>query len=271
MLNYVQAGWKTTRQHPWIISVLFIYQFVWGLFLYKFIQSIVLPLLHRFPGGELTEAAVHVYLAEGQFQLLKTDMAHSFLWVLLALITTRMIMTPLLNAGIYYSIHQADSEQIRPFFRGVKTRSKPFFIIYCLQMLFTFIPMYWVIPHVKELFTTHHTYESIIIAILPLLIAYFVYGACLRLCSMYIQFGRISSTSLLHSMRTFLGNIVPIAGLSCILLLVSGLVMLISLSVSMIWAGFIAVILYQLHHLIKTFLKLWEISSHYQLWSSKTM
>ena len=120
MLNRLKAGWKTAQRHPWIITMLFLYQFVWGFFLYRFVQSVVLPLLYRYP-GEVSPGAAQVFLVEGQFRLLKTDVTHFPLGVLLAIIIIRMILTPLFNAGIYYSIHHDEDKQIRPFITGVRT------------------------------------------------------------------------------------------------------------------------------------------------------
>lgn len=269
ILKWLMLGWKTALRHPWMISMLFIYQFVWGFVLYKFIQSIVVPLLHRFP-GDLSESAVHVFLAEGQFQLLKTDVAYFSLWALLGMLLLRMVLTPLFNAGIYYSIHKDESKQIQPFLKGVKTWGFSFVIIYIIQILISALPLYWLVPYVTKLVASHSDYQSLLWASAPLLIGYWAYTALLKICFMYVQFGKVSGASIAHSQLTFLRNLLTVLGLSCIILIISVLLALLSLSISMLWAGLIAVILHQLYYLGKTFIKIWEISSQYQIWSSKS-
>jgi hypothetical protein len=271
MINYIKDGWETTKYHPWIITVLFVYQFIWGFFIYKFIQSIALPLLHRFPGTELSESSVQIFLAEAQFQLLKTDAAHSFLWTLLVLLLVRMVLTPLFNAGIYYSIQQPGTQQIRPFFQGVKRMGIPFLLIYCIQMAVTLIPLYWIFPYIQQVFMTQqHGYEALFLAAVPVILGYYLYAAFIRLCCMYIQFGKVSSFTLLHSIQVLLRYILPILGISCLLFAVAGFTALLSLSVSMIWAGFFAVVLHQMYHLVRSIFKVWEISAQHRLWSSKS-
>lgn len=271
MLNYIKAGWNTTRNHPWIISVLFLYQLIWGIFIFKFIQSIVLPLLHRYPGEELNETSLQIFLAESQFQLLKTDLAHSFLWIFLTLILVRMILTPLLNAGIYYSIHHPGTKQIGPFFQGIRAMGKPFAIIYSLQLLFLLSPLFGIYIYIKHIFVTQsHNYESLFLAVLPFLLGYLVYGSFIRLYFMFIQFGKVSHSSLFNTIKMTFRYLLPIMGISSLLMLFLGLISLISLSISMVWAGFLAVLIHQLYHLVKVLFKVWEISSQYQLWSSKT-
>jgi hypothetical protein len=268
ILKWLNAGWRITQRHPWMISMLFIYQFIWGFVLFKFMQSIVIPLLHRFP-GEFSHTAVQVFLAEGQFQLFKTNAAYFSLWILLAILLLRMIITPLLNAGIYYSIHRDESKQIRPFLKGIRTLGLSFVFIYFLQILIWLLPMYWLIPYIKNLVASHPDYMSILWSALPLLIGFWIYTTFLKICFMYVQFGKASGASLLHSQLTFFRNLLPIVSLSCILLIISGLVALLSISISMIWAGFFAVMLHQLYYLAKTFIKIWDIGTQYQIWNSK--
>lgn len=269
MLSLLHAGWKTTKEHPWMITVLFLYQFAWGFVLYLFIQSIVMPLLHRYPDDVLSSTGVQVFLAESQFMIFKTDITHTVIWMLITLLAARMLITPLLNAGIYYSIERAEQTQIRPFIEGIKLLSRSFYLIYTVQIVLLLLPLYWVIPYVQQLLQSFFSLEALIIEFIPLVLGYLFYSAFIRLCTMYVQFGKAGNSPFINTLMLVGKNMLPILSLKFLLLLISLFLLGINLSISMLWAGFFAVILHQVYHLVKTIFKLWEICSHYQLWHSK--
>lgn len=49
MKGKIREGWFLVRQHMFIAALLFIYQLIWGYFIYRLIQSAVVPLLLRYP------------------------------------------------------------------------------------------------------------------------------------------------------------------------------------------------------------------------------
>lgn len=269
MLQCIQQGWRTTLRQTPLVLLLFIYQLVWGFFLYKFIQSVVVPLLYRFPGKELPGEATHLYFAEGQFQVMKTDLIHSYLWMLLALFAARMVITPLINAGLYYSIHH-EKFHISSFISGIKQMSKPFLFIYWMQMIVTFLPMYWLIPKAKEIYLSHSAYPSILLELAPYILGFLIYSSFVGLWSMYIQFGKTTGVHFFRSWIVSLRHCLPVFGISLLIFCFAGFIALLTITSSMVWAGFFVVILHQAYPLLRTLFKIWEISAQYHLWSAKT-
>lgn len=269
MLNRLKAGWQTAKRHPWMISMLFAYQMTWGFLLYQVVQHTVLPLLYRFP-SEVSEAAVQVFLAEAQFLLMKTDAPVVPLALIAGIVLTRMMLTPLINAGIYYSIHRDEIKQIRPFINGVKQFGLPFAVIYVCQLSLALLPLLWIIPHFVQriMYSIHDVFG--LLSLLPYVGLYLLYLYSIHLSFMYIQFGTVSRVPLMRSQKTFWRNVRSIIWLGCMILLISGVLAVLNLTLTFAWASFISVMLHQFYYLSKAFVSIWEISAQHHLWKEAT-
>ncbi len=269
MVEYMKAGWTTTRNHFFIIILLYIYQLIWGFFLYEFVNSVVFPLLKRYPVKDLPEA-VKLFYIEGQFQIMKTDLTHTYLWILLAFFLVRMMITPFIQAGLYYSVHYSPPHKSVDFFAGMKRMAKPFCMYYLCQMALTFAPLYWIVPASIKAFAANSTYTSVAAELAPPIAAWLAYGATVHLLFMYIQFGKITERSLWRSLKVWIRYLFPIVGLALMLAVLSAVIALIGAAVSMIWAGLLALILHQVYHLIRVWFKIWDISTQYHYWMAKS-
>ncbi|WP_127589182.1 hypothetical protein [Paenibacillus koleovorans] len=263
MLRHLKYGFKMTSSQHFLLLVLWLYQFAWGLLLMAFVQSIVVPLMHRYPSGHLSQSAVQLFLAEGEFQLTKTDISYSYLWTLLGLVVARMVLTPLLNAGVFYSIHNSHLNSGYRFFRGIRELGGSFTLYYLCQMALTAAPLYWIVPIAKKALVTVGSYEGLASALLPYVAGVAVYGYLIHLLFVYIMLGRTAETSTFESVRIFFSRFLVILLLASLLLLLSGLLTAITMSVSLLWAGLSAYILHQLFHVLKMLFKLWAVSSQY--------
>ncbi|MNI00278.1 hypothetical protein D3C73_530740 [compost metagenome] len=269
MKHYLKEGWKAALGQPFAIITLFVYQFIWGLALFRLIQSIVIQLMQRYPGADQPQSAAQLFLAESQFQLLKTDISHSYLWWLAILLGLRMLLTPLMNAGIYYSLVHSDKQAGYRFFKGMRELFIPYLLIYILQLSLTFGPLLWLLPKLKHAFAASSSYESALMDLLPWLIGVLVYGYILRFCFMHIQFSLVRQVSVASSLWLFLRHILQILLLAILLWMLSGIVAFSTMTLSYIWAGMLALLLYQLYPLIGIFLQVWTITTQYQLWLAK--
>src|SRR6476620_2457584 len=99
MRQSLKMGWDMAMRHKYVLVLLFLYRLLWGFFLYRFIDSVVTPILARYPDEHPNSDASHLFLIEAQFRLLKTNLVDEVLWMLGGLLLLRMIITPLLNAG----------------------------------------------------------------------------------------------------------------------------------------------------------------------------
>lgn len=263
MLHYLKDGFRTTVSQYFLLIVLWLYQFVWGLMLLLFVKSIVVPLMHRYPGGHLPSTATHLFLAEGEFQLVKTNISHPYLWTLCALILIRMALTPMINAGIFYSIHNTHLNAGYRFFRGVKELSGPFSLYYVLQMAFTALPLYWLIPIAKQAIHAFTSYEQLLSQLAPWIVGMFAYGYMIHLIFLYIMIGRTTQAPTLDTIGVLIRRFPVALVLASLLLLFSGLLTALTLTATLWWAGISALILHQAFHVLKMLFKLWAVSTQY--------
>lgn len=269
MIRYVKDGWKDALKQPFLLVTLFLYRFAWGVALYRIVQAIVLPLLHRYPGKDVSAAQVNLFLAEGQFRLLKTDVSHSTLWLLFWLLVIKMILTPLLNAGVYYSIA---TDQYNPgyrFFKGIAQLGKSFSLYYLIQMTLTLAPLYWLLPKISAAYHHAASYDAILLELLPYSIGILAYGYFLHLFFMYVQFGRAYASTLIESVGIAIRSALPLLGIAIATLFVSLLLSAFATASSLVWAGFWALVLYQAFRLVETLLTLWGITSQQRLFQAK--
>jgi len=269
MIRMLKSGWKTAWANPFALIVLFLYHFVWGLILYKYVASVVVPLMHRYPGGALPEPAVHLFLAEGQFRLIKTDLVQPYLWTLLGLAAFRMLMTPLLNAGVYYSLHYRQYNAGYRFFRGMKELYGPFLLYYAVQTTAILAPLFWLAPKAQEVLRSAPSYESVAMKLAPYAGCLLIYGFLLQLLTTYVQIARATGHHPLHSLPFLLRNALPAAGVTLGIAVLSATLSAVSVGASLWWAGLAALIGYQVYRFLSVFCKLWTVSSQYQLWESR--
>ncbi|SEC22431.1 hypothetical protein [Paenibacillus sp. GP183] len=269
MRRYLKSGFTMALHQPFAVILMFLYQAGWGVLLYKMIQSILLPLMHRYPGAEQPAFALKLFLAESQFQLFKTDLIQPYIWWLASLFVLRMLVTPLLNAGIYYSLAHPELNAGYRFVKGIRELSLRFFLAYIVQISLTLTPLFWLVPKFQTSWSTQSSYVSALTAIMPWLIAYLFYSYLLRLCFTYIQFTQVSRVPLLSSFSILLrhGGLILMIGI--ILLIFSGLLTGTVMTAAYIWTGFIALLIYQLYPFCNMFLQIWSLSAQFQLWSSK--
>ncbi len=267
--TYIKSGLRAALRQPFATIVLFLYQMGWGILLYKLVQGVLVPLMHRYPGGEQPKQALQLFLAEGQFQLVKTDLSHSYLWWLAALLVVRMLLTPILNSGVYYSLTHSQQNAGYRFFRGIKELMLPFLIAYVVRISLSLLPLIWLFPKAQKQFAHTTSYEQAALQLLPWLLGMLVYGFLLHLLFMYVQFAIAAKLGILSTVITFVRSLLPIIGLALILLLASGLLAGVTVTATYIWAGLVALIIYQLFPLFHIFIQMWAITSQYQLLSAK--
>jgi hypothetical protein len=269
MTRYLKTGFSQAWQQPFAVILLFLYQLLCGLVLYKMVQSIVVPLMHRYPGADQPAAATQLFLAESQFQLFKTDLIQPYLWWLGIFIAVRMLVTPLLNAGIYYSLAHPEHPAGYRFVSGIKELALPFFFYYLAQLALTFTPLIWLLPKFKYVWSINVTYQAALLDLLPWMIGFVIYGLLIQLLFTFIQFAKASRIRALSGLTFLLKYGLSVITIAVILVLFSGILTGVAVTASYIWAGFLALLIYQFYRLIHVFVQIWLIAAQYQLWSSE--
>lgn len=265
MILMLKHGLSVVYRRSLLVIILFLYEMFWGFILYRFVRSIIVPLLYRYPGEDL-ESWSYLFWIEGEFRLLKTGLALSTALILLAFLIGRMLLTPLINAGVFHAIHHIKSDQWKSFLVGIRSYWGRFTILYLIQMIVTLAPLYWlispVIPRILD-----GTWQQMNLTLIGLYAAmYLVNLSLVRLCFMYLQFAIISGVSLWSALQLWLSKLLVPVGLSALILLMTIISQSILASASLYWAGLSALIIYQATPLMRVFFQMWEIATQHHVW-----
>ncbi|MCU6797181.1 MULTISPECIES: hypothetical protein [Paenibacillus] len=268
MWKLLKSGLMNAWNQPFAVCALFTYNLLWGLILYTAVRSIVVPLLHRYPSPELSREAVQLFWLEGQFQITKTDLIVPYLWWALALLLIRMVLSPLLSAGIYYSLEHTELNAGYRFVRGIRKLGLPFLGLYLLQIVLTVAPLYLLGTKVIEGYHSHASLTAIGWHLLPWLGIYVAYLILIQTLFMYMQFGLASGKSVLISCRLLVRNVLTILLLAIVTMSITFTLSALVITSALVWAGFAALVLVQAYRLLHMFCKMWTITSQHALWNA---
>ncbi|MNE87360.1 hypothetical protein D3C80_1845550 [compost metagenome] len=84
-----------------------------------------------------------------------------------------------------------------------------------------------------------------------------------------MQFGAVSSTGILPSLWKALKSFFAYAAFSLLIWAAAAALGMMVSSLSLLWAGLLALIVHQGYHLVRTFIKVWIIAAQYDLLHSK--
>ncbi|MFF2890243.1 hypothetical protein [Paenibacillus sp. NPDC057967] len=263
MKQNMLQGWRLAFRHLNLVILLFLYQLLWGFLVYRTIDDTVSPLLRRFPASAPTEQAVQSFLAEAQFQLFKTDLITPYLWLLGGLFLARMLLTPLFNAGLLYSLHhQYDRGEGTRILEGIRKTWKPIMLLYWISSALMLAPAWWFLPKWIDALR-HGLSPAFLSAVAPGAAVWLLWIALVHLLFLSMQFGAVSGEGVFPALWRSVRRFLPYAAIS---LLMWGIVALLGLaitSMSMIWAGLFALIVHQGYPLVQTLLRVWTIASQY--------
>jgi len=269
MWQYAKSGWTAARRNWFLILLLFLYQYIWGFAIFKYVKSVVVPLLHRYPGGELSASASRLFWLEAEFQLVKTDLIAPYAWTLGTILLIRMLLTPLLNAGILNVLENDRGGRRKAFAQGVRTYVKPFLLLYGAQTVLTVAPLLWVGPRAFDAAATAGGLAAAASALLPYAAGWIAYQGALDLAALYVGFGIVGGRGALPGLAVFVRRAGPIVALALMVYAVTIAVSLAAAALSLWWAGFLAVLLHQSFPFVRALLKLWGIQAQFQYWSDR--
>ncbi len=266
MRQLLKKGWDMAVRHKYVLVLLFLYRLLWGFFLYRFIDSVVTPVLARYPDEHPNSDAAHLFLIEAQFRLLKTDLVNEVLWMLGGLLLMRMVLTPLFNAGVYYSFHHSTEGDGTRVLSGMRRVWKPVTLLYWLENALILLPAVWLLPLAKDRFFSEPSLSVWLQGLLPYAAAWMAWGLVQHLLFQFMQFGAVSREGIIKGLGLALRRALPLLGITFILLGIGLAVSAAAWAVSLLLSGFIAVALHQAFHFVRSLLTLWTAASQYQVW-----
>lgn len=253
-------------RHKYVLVLLFLYRLLWGFFLYRFVDAIVTPILARYPSDHPNADAAKMFLVEAQFRLLKTDLVNDTLLMLGALLLARMILTPLLNAGVYYSFHHAEEGEGTRVLAGMKQAWKPVTALYWLENALTALPAFWLVPLARDRFYSEGSLTDWMQGLAPYAIGWIAWGFLLHLLFQFLQFGAVSREGILKSGWHALRKGVPLISVTLAMIGVGIAVAAAASAVTLLWSGFLAVALHQAFHFVRSLVTLWTSAAQYHVW-----
>ncbi|MFD2673433.1 hypothetical protein [Marinicrinis sediminis] len=279
MKGILKTGWSLACKHPGLVLLGYLYSFVWGFFLYKYWHAIVASLLVRYPGESLSHVDTRLFWLEFHFQLTKTDLIMPYVWTFCIVLLLRMLVTPLIHAGVYYTFYQTgqvmhsrahvQAREKRVFLTGVNRYGKIFSMYYLLRIILSIAPLYFLYPHWMQKLEGQADWSSYFQEIGLSLSLYILYVLSLSVLFMYNQLRLLSGIRLLQGGVMLIQLLHRLLPLSLILLTAMIFIWGASHFISWVMAGFMALILYQCFHLVRVLFRFWEIGSHYSLWIQK--
>jgi len=270
MNNYIKQGWSLSIKHFHLVILLFLYQLLWGIVVYRFVDSVVAPLLRRFPSGYPSEAAMSHFLAEAQFQLMKTDLISPYLWMLAGLFAARMLLSPLINAGLLHSMHhQSRSGEGTRFLEGIRRNWKPFILLYWGEAILSLSPGAWLLPKALDAFQQSASIASLLQKVLPGAGLWVIWVCILHLLFLAAQYGVTSQEGILQPLWRGIRHFASYAALSVIMWGISSAFSMVTASVSLLWAGLFALIIHQGYHLLRSLMKVWTLAAQFEYLQSK--
>ncbi|MBD2845584.1 hypothetical protein IDH44_10315 [Paenibacillus sp. IB182496] len=267
MRIYMKQGWSLTLRHMPVVLLLFLYQLVWGFFLYRFVSAAVVPLLKRYPDALASAGSVQLFFAEAEFRLLKTDLAAPYLWMLGGMLALRLLLTPLLQAGLLYSLRHADTERGTAFLLGIRRAWRPITLLYWLKTALMLAPGWWLVPPLaRALAGGGATVQQLAMQALPYALGWATWAIVVHLLVLALQFGAVARTGWGSAMLIALRHFFPLALLSLILWTIAAGLSLSASALSLLWAGLLALLLHQAGYLARTLIKVWILAAQYAAW-----
>jgi hypothetical protein len=268
--KWLGMGWNITLRHKHAGVVLFVYRLLWGFFLYRLADSVVTPVLARYPDLHPNADAIPLFIIETQFRLLRTDMMDSLLWLLLGLLCIRLIITPVINAGLFYSFfHAGEGKTGTQVLSGIRQVWKPVLLLHFLENALILLPAVFLLAKARNLLYATGSAALTMQKLLPYAAGWLIWLLALHLLFRCLQFGAASRLGLKTGFIGALRQALPLLGIT---LLMAGIGLAVSAAISAsayIWSGFAAVLIHQASHLIRTLLTLWTAASQFAIWKQQ--
>ncbi len=273
-MTYVRNGWGLVRSQFPSVIILFLYQLLWGLFLYRLISSAVTAVLSRYPDSPPNELNRILYLIEGQFELKHNPEIHQYFWLLIGMVVLRLLLTPLFQAGILYGLVPTETRASGfPLFRGMKEFWKPVTLFFLLELALLALPGIWIAPklytHLLHLVASGDRLVPFL-ALSGYLLGWAAYGWLVRQILLFAQFGYLFKAGVWSSLTLSIRHLLSGIAISLILGAAGAGLFLVFGTASWIWTGLVALILQQAYPFIRSLLQIWTLTSQYQLWHTKS-
>ena len=264
MKSFAAQGWASVKDQFYVVILLFLYRLLWGYALFRVVKAVVMPMLLRYPDPAPSELSKLLYFFEGEMALAQGHYIYPFAWVLAGMLLLRMILTPLIYAGIFHNLHQeAAGERGLFLFQGMRRFWKPAALFYAAKLVLTLVPVFWVIPSILPSVLDAVREPKSLFGALPYLAGWIIYSGLVHLVLLHMQFAVTGGRSLLKTIGLLLRRFGVVISLSLAINGGSLLVLLMLSGLSLWWAGLVGLIIQQAAYFAGCLFQLWGVASQY--------
>ncbi len=266
---YVQKGWPVTYEQRFILCLLFIYHIGWNVMVYALVNRSISLFMYRFPSADQSDTAVQLFLADLILQLSQPAFLSQHAIYFLLLIGIRVLLAPVLHAGIYNSIASSKAQPGYRFASGVRRFSCSFAKIQLIALLVMLCPIFVIIPLVTEHIPRINIDDFPFLKLFLWVSGLLLYTCMVKISVMYIQFARVSETTVRQGLCLSLRMARSIGSIAITLFIIKFICVGIYFSIAYLNTGLFAHVIYLICLCVHIYFSVWTIASHYQLWIAK--
>ncbi len=269
MVRYLRESLRLAGGQMFSLVILFLFHFTWSVLLYRFVQARVIEVMQRFPPAELGGERFQLFVNESSLLLERTDLAMPVLWMLLAYAAGKVLLTPILYAGVYASLLNPHRARGTIFIEGMRGFGGSFTWLYLLRLALMALPFYWAVPAFMTGLNTASSITQLLLSLAPWAIGIALYGGMLKLMFTHLLFALMANRGLLSSLAFSLRHLPKLSLLACIIFGIAVASAAIFYSISLFWAGFLTIIIYLLYPLVQLGFRIWSIAAQYEYWQAR--
>lgn len=269
-MTFIRSGWASTARQLPVAILLFLYQLLWGVFLYRVVDSAVTAAMKRYPDPAVDQLSRLLFIIEGQMELKNNPDVLLLVGLICGMVLLRLLLTPLIRAGIYHGLLGESGGEGAGwlFFQGIRQRWKPVVLIYFLELVLTLLPGYWLLPRLYNLLPgILQAEQGQLLQAGILLVCWGIWIYLIKQCLVFITLGWLTEQNILPALRLYLHRLPAVISISCILGAI-GISALGSFSLmSWVWTGILGLIIQQVYPFVRSMLNIWSLASQYHLWN----
>lgn len=270
-MHAIREGFRRASREPFAIGALFLFHFFWGVLLYRVIERRVSEVMSRYPAPELGEERTNLFLYDLYLMLHDKAVALPLIGLLLVFAAVRLILVPVLDAGMFNSLHDERTPRGTAFIQGVRRLSVSFVWLYLLRIILLAVPLYWALPAMFRGWLSAGSPWQLAAGLAPWLLGLAVLGALLRLLFTYVLFALTGDERLFPALGFACRRLVSVSVIALLIFAISLTVSLLLFSASLYWAGFLSVVLYLTYPLLRIWFRVWGIAAQHRYWLANRM
>lgn len=268
-MRALKEGFRRAGREPFAVGTLFVFHFAWSVMVYRYIESHVREVMSRFPPPEFGGDRAGLVMYDLFLALQDRSFALPVLGMFAAYALVRLVLVPVLDAGLFHSLRDGFTPRGTAFLRGIRRLSIPFLWLYALRLLLAAAPLYWAAPAMIRSWLEAASPLQLAAGLVPWLLLLAAWGAWLKLLFLYVLFALTDDARLSAALGFVIRRMVPAAGIGLAVFAATLAAGLALFAASLHWAGFLSVVLYLAWPLLRIWLRVWGIAAQYRHWQAR--